>query len=329
MTDHKIASLGKFAAMQIDRLIPCGHSAFLEQGVARLHLALTYIDGVPVDDLLAHAREIADSLSRAFAVGANDISSPIASDAPFAFVISYPRCGNTVLMGTLARLLEAQVLEGFPHSPIPFSKAIYPRHYPLTRLVKDHVPRSEYKNDKAVILIRDGRDAMISLAHMTFKQSRHNYSRNGDLASFIKWLDREYEFQGWAKHMEQADELLRGSKKLLVRYEDFMISQEILTNAANFIDPDHGASNPIVREIFEARSSIFEKLGQNPHAKSAWGIGETFDPESLFSVWSQNRHVSHWKAAWDAAAKAAFHETGATKFLLKYGYETDPDWWRP
>jgi hypothetical protein len=329
MTEYKIVSLGKAAAAQMEYLLPFGHSRQLEETVARLHLALTYTEAVPVVDTVTYARPIADCLARAFAVGQNDLCSPLDSDSPVAFVISYPRSGNTVLIHTLARLLEAQIFEGFPHSLIPFSKSLYPKHYPLTRLIKDHVPRLEYVNDKTVMLVRDGRDTMLSLAHMTFKQKRHNFSRKGDLSSFISWLDREYEFHGWAKYMKMVDSFLNGPDKILVRYEDFMTNHSVLAKVARFIDPNHGNSEETIREKYEERSKLFEKLGENPHSRIEWAIGEKFSQDSLFHDWSLRRQVSHWRSAWDAEAKAAFHETGATKFLLRYGYETDPEWWRP
>jgi hypothetical protein len=196
-------------------------------------------------------------------------------------------------------------------------------------LVKDHVPRLEYLNDKAVILVRDGRDTMISLAHMTFMQGRHGFSKRGQLSSFIRWLEREYEFFGWAKHMSMVDKLLSGPDKILVRYEDFMAGSCALKKIVKLIDPNHGLSEGQIQMIYDERSKIFDDLGQNSHARVEWGIGQQFDQDSLFFDWSRNRQMSHWRNAWDDASKAAFHETGATEFLLKYGYEADAEWWRP
>jgi Sulfotransferase domain len=328
MAEHRIVSLGNAAAVQMEHLLPNGHSQLLEQTVARLHLALTYTDALSPLDTALYARPIADCLVRAFAVGQNDLSSRLDSDSSISFVISYPRSGNTVLTGTLAHLLQAQIFEGFPHSLIPFSKSIYPRHYPLVRLIKDHVARLEYLNDKTVILIRDGRDTMISLAYMTFSHGRHNFSKRNQLSLFIQWLEKEYEFLGWASHMRMAETLLTGPDKILVRYEDFMADYHAFEKIADFVDPSHGNSNELTRRRYDERSQIFDAIGRNPHSRAAWGIGEQFDQDSLFYDWSHNRQVSHWKNAWDDEAKVAFHETGATEFLLRYGYESDADWWR-
>jgi hypothetical protein len=114
-----------------------------------------------------------------------------------------------------------------------------------------------------------------------------------------------------------------------VRYEDFMADYSAIKRITDFIDPNHGNSDEQVRVEYDMRSKIFNELGQNPHASVEWGIGEQFDQDSLFYDWSHNRQVSHWRKAWDDESKAAFHETGATAFLLRYGYETEAEWWRP
>ena len=96
-----------------------------------MHLAATYIFAVPQEDRPARMREISACVERAYAAGCNDVNEPVDSDSALAFVVSYPRSGNTVLIQTLADLLQAQIFEGFPHSLIPFSKKLYPKHYPL------------------------------------------------------------------------------------------------------------------------------------------------------------------------------------------------------
>ena len=163
---------------------------------------------------------------------------------------------------------------------------------------------------------------------MTLKQNRHACSRKGELADFIRWLDQNYEFGGWTDHMRAIGALMRGPGKLLVRYDDFAASPDVLRRIVDFVDPDHGLSIERIQATFDWKSNIFEGIGANPHARDQWGIGAEFPPDSLFYEWSQNRQGSHWHAAWDMAAKQAFHETGATEFLLEYGFETDPDWWK-
>jgi len=49
----------------------------------------------------------------------------------------------------------------------------------------------------------------------------------------------------------------------------------------------------------------------------------------MFHEWSLNWQGTNCCGAWDAAAKLAFHEAGATELLMELGYETDPDlWWQ-
>lgn len=96
----------------------------------------------------------------------------------------------------------------------------------------------------------------------------------------------------------------------------------------NFLDPDHRFSEERLIRGYDTRDKVFEGVKNNPNANRSWGIGAEFPPESLFHEWSNNRQGSSWRQAWDAEAKKAFHETGATEFLIEYGYESDPDWWR-
>ncbi|MFH0342329.1 MAG: hypothetical protein ACHBNF_09420 [Chromatiales bacterium] len=312
---------------QLSQILASGDMDQLERCVASLQLALTYVEALPIQDQAPSLRKIADCLVQAFAAGKNDPRAPIQSDQPLVFVISYPRSGNTPLIQTVAALLGAQVFAGVPHSLTPFAKQLYPRHYPLVRLVKDHVAREIYLRDRAIILVRDGRDAMTSLAYMTLQQGRHSFSRRGDLAEFLVWLDKEYDFGGWANHMKQVDHLMGGADKLLIRYEDFMAGPTTLKNVVDYIDPKHGFSSDEIAERYEAKSVIWDGIRNHP-ANNQWGIGLEFAPDSLFHEWSRNRQGSHWRRAWDLEAKKAFHETGATEYLLRYGYETDPEWWK-
>lgn len=130
---------------QLSQILASGDMDQLERCVASLQLALTYVEALPIQDQAPSLRKIADCLVQAFAAGKNDPRAPIQSDQPLVFVISYPRSGNTPLIQTVAALLGAQVFAGVPHSLTPFAKQLYPRHYPLVRLVKD-IPERQGHN---------------------------------------------------------------------------------------------------------------------------------------------------------------------------------------
>lgn len=324
----KTERLFRRAKLEADKLITEGHTARLEHCASLMQLAYTYIDVVHIQDRAELAGEMAQALELIHAVGTNDPDAPVESSTPLAFVCSYPRSGNTVAMQLAAQTLQAQVLEGMPNSMFPFSKRIYPKHYPFVRLIKDHEARAFYKHDRVALIVRDGRDCMISLAFMTLKNGGHFFAKRHELANFIRWLDKDYPFGGWAKYMRDASHLAGFENKYVMRYEDFMAGPQAFIDLVRFLDPEHRFTDAGLTRGYETRHLVFDGVKNNPAANRSWGIGAEFEPDSLFYEWSQNRKGSSWRQSWDKEAKKAFHETGATDFLIEYGYETDPDWWK-
>lgn len=325
---QKTAHLLRRAKTELDHLLSEGHTSRLEHCIALLHLSYTHMDVVNVQERAQLSREIADTLDRCHAVGSNDPAAPIDAALPTPVICSYPRSGNTVSIRLAAQVLQAQILEAMPGSMIPFSKGIYPKAYPYVRLIKDHVARPIYKDDRVAIVVRDGRDTMISLAFMSHKHGAHELTKRGELAAFIRWLDTDYPFGGWAKFMRDAALLRQAPDKHVLRYEDLMAGHQPFIDLMRFLDPGHRIADERLIEAYQNRDVIFDGIKSNPNANRSWGIGAAFEPDSMFYEWSRNRKGSSWQQSWDAAAKKAFHETGATDFLIEYGYETDPDWWR-
>jgi len=324
----KIQLLLNHVKQDLDAQLARGHTDRLEHCVALLHLAYTHMDVIDVQERAEISREIADALNRCHAAGTNDPHAPIEASVPTPVICSYPRSGNTLSIRLAAQVLQAQILEAMPGSMIPFSKAIYPKAYPYVRLIKDHIARPIYKNDRVAIVVRDGRDTMISLAFMSHKFGSHEFTNRGELAAFIRWLDTDYPFGGWAKFMRDAAVLRQSPDKHVLRYEDLMAGPQPFIDLMQFLDPEHRLSDERLTSAYENRDRIFDSIKSNPNANRSWGIGAAFEPDSLFYEWSQARKGSSWRQSWDAEAKKAFHETGATDFLIEYGYETDPDWWR-
>lgn len=330
-----MADILDFLGAEVDRLTRGGHTLRLEQCIARLHLAYaragisTRLGWAASPEAGTLFQALADLLAKCFTQGTNDVDAPVMSDNPFAIVCSYPRSGNTMLINMAASVMLAQVFENMPGSRTPFSKKIYPRHYPYVRLIKDHVARPMYRQDRVAFVVRDGRDTMISLAYMTHKQGYHDFVRRDQLADFIIWLDQAYPFGGWAKHMRDMHALLPdNSTKFVTRYEDVMEGPQPFFDFIRFLDSDHGLDEARMRRAYDARAGIIEEVKNHPSANGAWGIGAQFDPDSLFFEWSKNRGGSTWRASWDAAARKRFHETGATDYLIEYGYESDEKWWK-
>ncbi len=102
--------------------------------------------------------------------------------------MSYPRSGNTLATRLTAKATQGQVFSAMTEGYAPFSKRIYPKNYPLPRLIKDHVAHLHYRNDRCVLVVRDGRDTVISLAFMTLQNRLHRFADKSELADFIRWV---------------------------------------------------------------------------------------------------------------------------------------------
>lgn len=318
-----------YAKAETDEAVSRDDKDRLERCVGLLHLVLTHIENLNPDDRSWMEHRVAHDLNACYAVGANDVDAAVVSNLPFAFVCSYPRSGNTLATRTAAQLFHAQIFEGNPGSLQPFDKRLYPKIYPYIRLVKDHVARPIYKNDRVAFIVRDGRDCMISLAYMTHKSGGHPFTKRGQLTDFIRWLDRDYPFGGWARHMRDVTALKSDPNKHVVRYEDLIAEFETFREYIQFIAQGQTISEQRIKRTFDNKGRIRETVENNPRANKSWGYGASFEPDSLFFDWSTQRTKSSWRQSWDAEARKAFHETGATEHLIAFGYETDPHWWKP
>lgn len=314
----------------IDALIEARDISRLEQIVANCHLTnRSRSKAFDLDhyDPSAFA-ETAQVLHKIFAMPGRSLAEKTKSSKPLVYVISYPRSGNTMLTRMLAEIFDGQIFEALPGSFIPFSKSIYPIDYPFIRIVKDHVARPEYHDDRCIFLMRDGRDCVISLAYFTYKMGSHPYWRRDELPAVIKWLHEKFPFGGWAAHAAQVCNLKNGgSDKLLIQYSDLLNDAKIFERAVQFAANDIALTvDPAL--IFSQRGKYIESIGRSKIANQAWGIGNHVAFDSMFYDWSRNRGGTNWRTTWTPEAKRAFHDTGATDYLIEFGYETDPQWWR-
>ena len=302
-----------------------GHSARLEYLLGHLHLAYVFRDDSTHKGLHQKLGPVLRSIHE---IGENDVEAPTESSGPLAYFVSYPRSGNTLAMRLVANATLGQILVALRDGGTSFSKRIYPRSYPLPRLIKDHEAHRHYMNDRCVLIVRDGRDTIASLAFMTLQQRGHNFSDRGETADFIRWVSKSYAFGSWANHTKNLMTLLKGPDKLLVRYEDLSANEQTFFDVVDFFDPGNMLPREHLAKLFAERNAVVESIKAAPHVNKEWGFGLEFEPGSMFYEWSLNRKGSSWREAWDSAAKRAFHETGATEALIEFGYETDPDWWR-
>lgn len=311
--------------LELDAVIYKGDVARLEYLLGLLHLSYIFLDEATGQRLQKRLRPV---LKKIYQRGENDLKARTVSSAPLAYFVSYPRSGNTLTTRLTAKATQGQVFSAMAEGYAPFSKRIYPRSYSLPRLIKDHVAHPHYKNDRCVLVVRDGRDTIVSLAFMTMQQGQHSLAGKSEIADFIRWVSQSYVFGDWVTHARNLMQLLTGPDKLLVRYEDLVASDETFIGIVDFFDPGNRLPRAHLSQLFKDRDMIAERIKSRPAVNDQWGFGQTFEPGSMFHEWSLNRQGSSWREAWDAAAKRAFHETGATELLMELGYETDPDWWR-
>ena len=248
--------------------------------------------------------EIEQIIERDFYKGAPwfDPQARAESQEPLLFCISYPRSGTTRFLHELRNKTNGHIfLAKRPERlGLNFDKRWQPRSYPHARLIKDHRPLGDYLHDDGYLIVRDGRDCMVSLAWMTRSEGLHQFYRQDELKDFIAWTVNKYGFGCWADHTRRLMALKAGGHKTIVRYED-------------------QSSDKSVHEQMAAKKD---------EARKAWGLVTEDLTGSMFEAWQNSRGKSNWHQSFDREAAKAFHATGATEMLIELGYETDPNWWK-
>jgi hypothetical protein len=172
-----------------------------------------------------------------------------------AFLVSYPKSGNTWLRFMLTDLLgdrqadfdadSTVVAEIGSHRAAP---AVLPEG---GRLIKSHEPyagpqRRAYR--KVVYLVRDGRDVAVSYYYTLIRRGRY---QEGDFGPFLRsFLNGEIDGYGpWHRHVDSwLDSPLReDGSLLLVKYED-LLKQPVqhLSGVVEFL------GKPVAQERVEA-----------------------------------------------------------------------------
>src|ERR1700733_10438992 len=114
--------------------------------------------------------------------------------------------------GTIAsiRRLAASSRPAFPN--VAPNEAVF---------VKNHKLEAEYLSADILAPIRDGRDAVVSLARFLYAEGSHNLIGRGELADFISFVAARMPYGFWGGH---SLDLLRasdhGARIRLVRYEN-------------------------------------------------------------------------------------------------------------
>jgi hypothetical protein len=156
-----------------------------------------------------------------------------------AFIVSYPKSGNTWVRFTLASILrpDRQIDFTSVHDVVPdiyrTSRSGLNR-LPGPRLIKSH----EYfdpRYPKVIYLVRDPRDVVLSYFH--YEKRKQTIGQEADLEAYVdRFLAGELDqFGSWREHVGSwLGARLGDPRLLLVRYED--LTREPVREFARMVD---------------------------------------------------------------------------------------------
>jgi hypothetical protein len=242
---------------------------------------------------------------------------------PTSYVISYPRSGNTMLVNALSHIFQSDWYSVFPGGGRYFSRELCEPEDTSVLLIKDHVYKGDYFKDRAIYIVRDGRDSMVSLCRFLEVANDWRIAEADHFVDFLTAIAKQYLFGFWSDNVRLAVEAQdAGADILICRYEDVVQDPREYLRMAKYIAPDHiVASDPseLAAHVERQRLEI-----DDPE----WGYAADAPHPDLFAAWSRNRGGSNWRSVFNDRARKVFHELGGTEMLLRFGYETDADWWR-
>jgi hypothetical protein len=161
-----------------------------------------------------------------------------------AFLVSYPKSGNTWLKFMLTYLLSGTEVD-FDSASTTIAEVGSHHSTPAVlpgggRLIKSHEPyagpqRRSYR--KAIYLIRDGRDVAVSYYYTLIRRGLYE----GDFGPFLRlFLGGGVDGYGpWHRHVESwlASPVHQGGSLLVVKYEDLLSEPvEHVSRAMEFLD---------------------------------------------------------------------------------------------
>jgi hypothetical protein len=235
-----------------------------------------------------------------------------------AYLVSYPRSGSTLVREYFS------ILQGRPQLSVYDGDVVSSTNVALTQsldhveIIKSH--QMPVDGDPMIYLVRDGRNATLSFLYMSFLFGGHQFSSLAEAYDGIRHLDGA---EGcWADHVAQALQQGERRQTLFVRYEDLMCSPEaMLARMARFMN----AEVPV-----EALGDcVRRQKASNDYATNPYN-GYLYEPAKnlIYDILKRHRRDDYWRHIFDSRSKRYFHERGGTRFLLHFGYERSPDWWK-
>ena len=244
--------------------------------------------------------------------------------APFWYLVSYPRSGATMLRRFLSFVFEAPVYSVYPGDGRYFSRYLHDANDHHAVFVKTHEWREEYADENVLAIVRDGRNASLSYARFLYADGYHSFVGAGELADFLRFV-AEKGIGFWGSHVQQIlAARAQGARIRIVRYEDLFENYSGLYAVARSVAG--GCQMP--RDDEAGWDALVARLKTLPGG-GGWSKQLALPEHSyLPSNWSLGGGTIDWRRAFDPAARRTFHELGGTEVLKTLGYETDPDWWR-
>ena len=269
---------------------------------------------------MARIRDLIESNNHLQLKNYKTIQTKTCIDEPKVYLVSYPRSGNTFVRTFFYHLMGTDIYSVYNDFK-PFRKTSLIPDWEKPAIIKDHTLKDNYRN--VIYIIRDGRDATLSYAYFSFLNNKHDFTKVAQLPSFMRHLkNKKIHFGFWGDHVKNALNKLPYTNTLIVKYENLKkdpINQfKLLTD---FLKMD------IPVDRIEA---TLKKVEKDTRYTQWHGWGFNFKPEkdTIFYELSKKRGTSNWKTVFDKKAKEAFHHCGGTEMLIRFGYETDEDWWK-
>ena len=223
------------------------------------------------------------------------------------WLASFPRSGNTFFRNIL---FDVYGIESGIFKPISTKRV--PKHY---QVVKTHMLPYEIIPSKlsipAIYLIRDGRDAVVSMAHQWADITEPGTDFNQNLRSIIAPKENEH-FGGWRKNVE----LWLSRADIIIRFEDLIknpISEiEKLRQLKGFALPE-----PSIEKLptFESQRNGIPKYSPNKGGKKKNELNSLFFRKGKVGGWKDDMSDEMHNFFW------SIH--GKTMKKLGYGFNGD------
>ena len=234
------------------------------------------------------------------------------------YLVSYPRSGNTLVRTYFSILQGRPQLSVYDGDVVGSTQAALTRTLDHVEIIKSHQMPTDA--GAMIYLVRDGRNATLSFLYMAFLFGGHQFSELAEVYDGIRQLDGA---EGcWADHVALALQQSKTRKTLFVRYEDLICRPE-----ATLARMAHAADAEIPAEILSecvCRQKVPDDYVRNPYN----GYLDEPAKNSIYDVLRRYRREDYWRRIFDARSKQYFHESGATRWLLHFGYERSADWWK-